>query len=298
MTQPPRRRPASSRTTASRPRRIAGRDGGPVTRPEVDESTDSTGTAESSDAAAPTDSTAATGPSGAARASEETTSDGAWASARLTTILLGVLALILVAGLALSGSVIYQRATAPDETEAAEVPEGQIAVPDGRPVIINELAWQEGVDAAAQAAQEIVAIDHQKYEAEVDAAAELMTDDFAATYRETAEDVREQIVERKTVVQATVAAQGVVRANETELQALIFLNQFVKREDEDGPTNVITPYKVLVTMVHTDQGWFVDSLDTDDRAPATGDQPSAPDGTEGTEPPVAPTDAPSPSPNE
>ena len=34
--------------------------------------------------------------------------------------------------------------------------------------------------------------------------------------------------------------------------------------ERDGkPETVVTPYKVLVTMVHTDRGWFVDGLDTD-----------------------------------
>ena len=73
---------------------------------------------------------------------------------------------------------------------------------------------------------------------------------------------------KKTVVQANVVAQGVVRANRTRLQALIFLNQVVTRERDGKPETVLTPFKVLVTMVHTDQGWLVDGLDTAAQRPA------------------------------
>ncbi|QYJ04882.1 hypothetical protein KUV85_04125 [Nocardioides panacisoli] len=287
MTQPPRRRPASSRTTGARPRKIAGRptspagpaqDDGPVSEAGTDSAEEQSQQSGPGDPA-PAWLVAVEGTETDGGEPAERDADGSGedplASERLTVTLLGALALVLVAGFALSGLLIYQQVSGPDEGAAAEVPDGQIVVPDGRPVVANELAWQEGVDAAAQAAKEIVAVNYQDYDTEVDAAAKLMTDEFATTYRETATDVRDQVVERKTVVQANIAAQGVVRANETELQALIFLNQFVQREDEDGPTNVITPYKVLVTMVHTDAGWFVDSLDTDDRAPATDEQPPA-----------------------
>ena len=62
---------------------------------------------------------------------------------------------------------------------------------------------------------------------------------------------------------ATVVAQGVVRANRTQLQALVFLNQIVTRVRAGEPETVLTPYKVLVTMVHTDKGWLVSNLETD-----------------------------------
>jgi Mce-associated membrane protein len=121
----------------------------------------------------------------------------------------------------------------------------------------------EGVEAAAKAAQEIVAVDHKKYDTEVEAAAELMTADFEKKYRKTAADIQAQVVAQKTVVQVSVVAQGVVRANRTELEALIFLNQVVSRVREGKPETVVTPFKVLVKMVHTDQGWLVDGLETD-----------------------------------
>jgi Mce-associated membrane protein len=115
------------------------------------------------------------------------------------------------------------------------------------------------VAAAAQAAYTIVATSYEDYDAQVDEAAELMTPRFAEEYRRTADDVADAIVSSKTEVQVSVVAQGVVRADREQVQALVFLNQFVTK---DGKQPVFTPYRALVTVVNTDQGWLVSDLDT------------------------------------
>jgi Mce-associated membrane protein len=137
-----------------------------------------------------------------------------------------------------------------------------ISVPEGRPVQLNQLAVQEGVDAAASAAQLMFARDWKSYDKGVDSAAELMTEAFADEYRVTTEDVRREFVAKKTEVQVRVVAQSVVRANLTELEALVFLNQYVFRGEGDAAESTYTPYRALVTMVHTDKGWLVDGVDT------------------------------------
>jgi len=43
------------------------------------------------------------------------------------------------------------------------------------------------------------------------------------------------------------------------VQALVFLNQYVSK---DGGDTTYTPYRALVTVVHTDRGWLVSGLDT------------------------------------
>ena len=47
-----------------------------------------------------------------------------------------------------------------------------------------------------------------------------------------------------------MVAQGVVHATRTEVQALVFLNQYVSKDAGD---TTYTPYRVLVTVVHTDR---------------------------------------------
>ena len=86
-----------------------------------------------------------------------------------------------------------------------------------------------------------------------------MTDEFAVEYRQTAEDVKQRILDTKTEVQVRIVAQGVVRANTSEVEALLFLNQY---STKDGGETTYTPYRALVTVVHTDGGWLVSGLDT------------------------------------
>ena len=86
-----------------------------------------------------------------------------------------------------------------------------------------------------------------------------MTAAFAKEYRQTAEDIKADFVAAKTDIQVRVVAQGVVHATRTEVQALLFLNQYVSK---DGGDTTYTPYRALVTVVHTDRGWLVSDLDT------------------------------------
>ncbi len=273
MSRPTPRRPASSRGTTARPRRIAGQPG--AGRPE-----DPT-----SDVAAGEESPVATEkvdlakprardrvrPAGRVRPAADPTDPGAGgptprvgvlARQKTTRVLTAVLVLVAFALAAEFGVLLWDTLT--DEEPARAVDDsGQLVVPEGRPVVADELPVLEGVDKAAKAAQEIVAVDYQAYDAEVDKAAALMTESFEKSYRTTTADIEKEFVANRTTVQANVVAQGVVRANRTRLEALVFLNQVVSRERDGKPETVVTPYKVLVTMVHTDQGWLVDGLDTD-----------------------------------
>ncbi|KRC58945.1 MULTISPECIES: hypothetical protein [unclassified Nocardioides] len=265
MTRPTPRRPATSRGGTQRPRKIAGQAG--ATRPEDE----ATGTATTEDATVepgvrlrkqavvPTPPPALSGPdepAGPVRPS-------VLARQKTTRVLIATLVLVALAlGLEAAMLVVDKVGDDDPKVEAADN-DGQVTVPDGRPVIADDLDVKEGVDAAAKAAQEIVSVDYKKYDEEVDDAADLMTSSFETQYRRTAGDIEDEFVANKTIVQAPVVAQAVVRANRTRLQALVFLNQAVVRERNGKPETVVTPYKVLVTMVHTDQGWFVDGLDTD-----------------------------------
>ena len=135
-------------------------------------------------------------------------------------------------------------------------------MPDDRPVLPTELAWQEGVEAAAKAAEKIVTRSYQNYDKEVDEATALMTDEFAEEYRTTTDDVREEFVAKQTSVEVRVVGQGAVRANDTELQALVFLNHYVIHEQGKDAGTTYTPYRALLTMVNTEDGWLVDGLET------------------------------------
>ena len=50
-----------------------------------------------------------------------------------------------------------------------------------------------------------------------------------------------------------------VSASEDEVKALLFLNQYVTT---DGKDTSYTPYRALVTVVDTEQGWLVSDIET------------------------------------
>lgn len=268
MTRPAPRRP--SRTTTPRPRRLAG----PSAPPAAD---DMRPAEEQHDEAGwtpvdrPDDDRAGDGgeeppepPATADGAAEGNEPPGALASSRVTRGLIAVLA-VLVLLLALQAAWFVWHDARNDEASAApqgRAPGEPIDVPSGRPVVLSQRAVQEGVDAAAHAAETMFARDHEGYDEGVEQATTLMTDDFAEEYRQTMDDVKEEFIAKQTVVEVRVVAHGVVRANEAELEALIFLSQYVFRGEGEDATTAVTPYRALLTMVHTDRGWFVDGVET------------------------------------
>ncbi len=129
----------------------------------------------------------------------------------------------------------------------------------GRPVVTGEVAHRSAVEAASDAADEIVSTSYKNYDEQVDQAVGKMDDEFADQYRQTAEDVRQEFLDAKKEVQVEVAAAGVVRASDKEVEALLFLNQYVTT---DGKDTSYTPYRAMVTVVDTEQGWLVSDIET------------------------------------
>jgi len=156
--------------------------------------------------------------------------------------------LVAVLGLAAGGLVLWDRQG-----------DDAVAQPSSNPVVIGGDDATDAVSAAAKAAETIVATSYDDYDQQVDEATALMTDTFAKEYRQTAADIEPEFVKAKTDIQARVVAQGVTHATPTEVQALVFLNQYVSK---DGGDTTYTPYRALVTVVHTDHGWLVSALDT------------------------------------
>ena len=172
--------------------------------------------------------------------------DGLSTSSGVRTTLVLVVAIVVLIGVAVAeGWYLWLR----DEP----------VVSASRPVVTGEVAHRSAVEAASEAADEIVSTSYKNYDEQVDQAVSKMDDEFAAKYRQTAEDVRQQFVDAKKEVQVEVAAAGVVSASENEVKALLFLNQYVTT---DGKDTSYTPYRALVTVVDTEQGWLVSDIET------------------------------------
>lgn len=243
MSRPSPRRPASSRGATPRPRKIAGQS--PVPPPLQE-------------APAKLDLRKPKSP-------REPHHPPAWlASAQVTKGLIGVLAALALVLAGLTAWLVLDDDPSSTVASDADAAGAGVVVPSGRPVVASTLAVQDGVDAAAKAAEELFSVDYSKYDDELTRAVALMTPRYEADYRKTIAKVKDQAVALQLVVQSNVVAQGVVRANRTRLQALIFLNQVTHRVRDKKPETVVTPFKALVTMVHTDKGWLVDGLETDE----------------------------------
>ena len=243
--RPPRRPVVGSRNPTARPRRVAGLRDDAVPEAPLDEAPPvEAGSApveaepyEASPVEASPDEPAAVEP--AASASSSTLG-----SLRTTVVL--VVVLVLLAAVAAGESwYLWLR---PDPT-----------VSDSRPVVTGQLAYQAAVEAASSDTEEILSTSYKNYDDQVTQATSRMTDSFAKEYRQTVGDIRGKFVADKTVLTVKVAAAGVVRASSTQVQALLFLNQYVQKK---GEKTTATPYRALVTVVHTEHGWLVSDLET------------------------------------
>lgn len=127
------------------------------------------------------------------------------------------------------------------------------------PVTVPDVRQAAAVGAASDAVAEILSTSWQDYDAQADAAQDLMTDDFAGKYAETSREIKDSFVEAKTSVEVEVAWAGVHRAGPDSVQALLFLDQVVSRGGEDPRT---IPFRALVTVVPSEGEWLVADIVT------------------------------------
>ena len=135
-------------------------------------------------------------------------------------------------------------------------------VSEARPVVVGDATRGEAVDTAARSTEEILSTTYQDYDDQVEQAAAKMTDAFAEQYQQTSDGIRDRFIAQKTRLQVKAVGQSVVQASPSQVQALLFLNQYVQKEVDGEPTTDFAQYRALVTVVHTDHGWLVSDIDT------------------------------------
>lgn len=231
----------TSRTPAARPRRLAGQGTGVATRaPELREPEPELGE-----------------PDDEPEEQRRERRPGMFDGSRVTRVLLVTVAALAV----VTAAATLYLVVSDDERSAAATPPaaGAIAVPEDRPILLPWADAQRASTAAAEAATTIVKTSWQAYDERVEEATALMTPSFAEEFRATKDEIRAGVVDGKVDVDARVVSQSVVRANTSEVQALVFLNQYTTR---DGGETTYSPYRALVTVVNTDGGWLVSDLQT------------------------------------
>ena len=118
-----------------------------------------------------------------------------------------------------------------------------------------------GRDAAVTHVERILSYDHESFEEGTAEAKRLMTDGFAKEYDDTVALVREDALDRESVVTAEVVAASVVSATGDRVEALLFVNQTTEATDLEEPR--IDLNRVVVTLVPAGEAdrWLVDDLD-------------------------------------
>jgi Mce-associated membrane protein len=164
---------------------------------------------------------------------------------RAGTLALAGLVVVLLAVVAAEASYLWLR----DEP----------AVSASRPVTTGRLAQQAVVESASRTAEDILTTSWRTYDEDAERAAGAMTDDFAAEYQQSVDGLRDRFVAERTEQQMEVVSAGVVRASSSEVQVLMFLDQYVRKA---GAGTVVRPRRALVTVVHTGHDWLVSDLRT------------------------------------
>jgi len=118
-----------------------------------------------------------------------------------------------------------------------------------------------GRDAAVAHVERILSYDHESFEDGTAEAKRLMTEGFGKEYDDTVALVREDAVDRESVVRAEVVAASVVSATEDRVEALLFVNQTTGASDLEEPR--VDLNRVVVTLVPAGEAdrWLVDDLD-------------------------------------
>lgn len=118
-----------------------------------------------------------------------------------------------------------------------------------------------GRDAAVAHVERILSYDFESFDEGTAEAKRLMTDDFAKEYDDTVALVREDAVDRESVVTAEVVAASVVSATEERVEALLFVNQTTEASDLEEPR--VDLNRVVVTLVPAGEPdrWLVADLD-------------------------------------
>jgi Mce-associated membrane protein len=238
----PRKPVVGSRNPTGRPRKVAGRQppAGPAETP---------GTPENPDSDVAPDLPTKPGKPKTQKAPKDPKQGSGMLGGPRTTLAL-VVAMVLLIGIG-AFEVFYL--TGDDDP----APSAQ------RPVVTGELSHRAAVEAAATSTAEILSTSYKNYDEQVDRATAQMTDTFAKEYEQTSDEIKDQFVANETQLQVEAVAQGVVRASADEVQALLFLNQYVQKKDHEGePKTDYAQYRALVTVVHTNQGWLVSDIKT------------------------------------
>lgn len=164
------------------------------------------------------------------------------AGPHVPTWLLGVVAVLTVLSLALTGYLFAQ----PSEESVEE------AAADAR-------------SAAERAVVPVLSYDHRTLEEDQAEAHEWLTDSQREEYDELFALIRENAPSTRTVVEVEVVTSAIVRAGEERTEVLLFVNRPTTNKANQDP--IVYKDQVTLTMERVGDEWLVDDLKTSPVAP-------------------------------
>ncbi len=130
---------------------------------------------------------------------------------------------------------------------------------DARPVVLDAVAGNAAVRAAATSTAEILSYGFEDFDRRLEEVSGRMTPEFAEEFSRRAEAGEVAILAERATQEVRVVESSVVRASEDEVQALLFLDRYLAKAGQ--PTSV-RPYRALVTVVRSGGVWLVSDIQT------------------------------------
>ncbi|MEO9330440.1 hypothetical protein [Gordonia aurantiaca] len=159
---------------------------------------------------------------------------------RRTALLAGVLAVLLAVATGLAAFFGYQYAT--DDAAGSSASDSQV------------------LDIAKDYAVKLSSFDYRDLDANREAITAMSTKDFAEKYSEMVRALTQIVTDGKGEATAEVTHAAVEGNDGTTATVLLFVDQ--KARNVVAPDGKTQPYRMVVTLKHSDGRWLVDNVET------------------------------------
>jgi Mce-associated membrane protein len=125
---------------------------------------------------------------------------------------------------------------------------------------VTEDARRAGLDASRDAARVLFSYDYRTLDKDFSAGKALTTGHFRSEYATTTSKVVTSVAtQKKAVVKADVVTAGVVRASESTVVTIVYVNQVTTSSLQQGPKVDLS--RVRMTMTHVGGRWLVSNVE-------------------------------------
>jgi Mce-associated membrane protein len=132
----------------------------------------------------------------------------------------------------------------------------QGTAPDG--VITSSQARDEGMAAAARLTQKVLSYDWRTLDADIKANQAVLAPSFRREYEKTMAGVKDQTIKNQVKLTADARSTSIVSATESEVVALVFVNQVTTAKGTQNQR--VDSSRVLVTLTPSDGDWRISKL--------------------------------------